>query len=256
MDDKEDNYTIRQQLVKRNIGLLELLAVAFVIFKTQFKTFFIITLLLGIPLNIIQILYPIPVIDIRNLDLIDPQELVSPALQLLLNVVFSSLQTAAVVLIVRKSILGRYVDASSSMLFAMKKLPKVLLTYAIFSILVVIGVMLFVIPGIIISILFILSIYVASARDEYGISAIKYTLHFIKKNALKMASTFIFITLFQLSFIVVFGGYVSAVEEYYAIYNVSYYLSMYLLSGYLTTVAASLFFHYEYNYGKRITMLK
>ncbi len=256
MDDQEDNFTIKQQLVRRNIGLLELLGVAFIIFKTQFKTFFIVILLLGIPLNIAQSLYPIPSINIAELQSGKfssemNESLLIMGCHFIFSLMLSSLQIASTVFIVKKTLLNRHVDASAAMKFAIRKFPKVFITYVLYTIFILLGAAAFVLPGVIISILFMLSIYISAERSEWGISAFKYAFGMVKKNAIKITTTFMFTTLFQISFIVVFGGYVSTAEKYYVLYNISYYLSMYILIGYLTTVSTSLFFHFEYNYGNR-----
>ncbi len=246
MDDKEDNYTIKQQLVKSNIGLLELLGISFLIFKDHFKTFLIIVLLLGIPLNIVQILYPVSPISLENIEALTIDDMLIPMIHLLINIIFSSLQIAAITFVVKKSILGRYADANFAMKFAFKRLPKVFVTYILLSVSVLIGLVMFILPGIIISILFMLSLYVAADGQRYGISALKYTFNLVKRDTMKVVSTLSFITLFQLSFMIVFGSYVLTSEANSIIYNIIYYLSMYILTGYITTVSATLFFHFKF----------
>ncbi len=257
MDDKEDNYTIKQQIVKSNVGLLELLNISFLIFKSQFKTFFIIVLLLGIPLNMLEIWYPMPTVNFSELETVQINKNVAIVFaHLILNIVMSSLQIAAAVFIVKKTIQNRHVDASRAMLFSIKRSPKVLITYTILTLLVLLGLILFIIPGIVVYILFMMSLYVSADRLEYGMSAFKYTFGLVKRNTLKVAMTLIFTTSLQMSFAVIFGSYILNNDDVAIGYSIFYYLATYILTGYITTVSAVLYFHFNFNYGHLINKRK
>ncbi len=177
----DDKNNLREKVNNTQLDIIELFSISFLIFKHKFGAFFIVILLFSVPLNILMSLYPLPMLnldvnDISNATSIFNEYFIrSFSINIIANIVLSSLQIAAIMFMVQKIIADKYVDATSAIIYSLKIFPKVLITYTLFIITVSIGTILFIVPGIIAGLFFGFSVYIASSKKCFGITAFKYS---------------------------------------------------------------------------------
>ncbi len=251
-----DENSLREKVNNTQLDIIELFNISFLILKYKFSAFFIVILLFSIPLNILMFIYPLPML---NLDVSSVTEAISIfneyfiksfSINIVANLILSSLQIAAVMFIVQKVIAGKYVDAGTSVLYSVRVFPKVLITYVLFILIISIGTLLFILPGIVAGLFFGFAVYIASSKKCYGIEAFKYSAKLVRTNIIKVLLVFSFMMLFQFSYSMILGIYSPAdVSQIYTIiYDVVSYVIFYLLIGYLNIMVSLLFIN-MYNNG-------
>ena len=204
MNDKKEILSIRKRLAKQELETLDLFSLSFGIYKGNFLTFFLLSMICGMPLVLFTIYFPPPVIDPTAIKSFSDFSMwlenkvgISFYISVLLSIISDTLVITSVTIATQAMIYHKRIEAGTAIYSSMKYIVRAVLTYAMMYILVLIGLTLFVLPGILLFVLLTFSINICAVRHTWSIKAFRYSALLVRTRFLKSFFIIIFIFIFQ-----------------------------------------------------------
>ncbi len=245
-------FLLRKKLAKEEFEMLELFTVSYSIYKSNFLTYLLLSMFCGLPLILTTIYFPVTSVDptsFETLESLTKWILKDSGKGLYINI-FSSifldaLLTVAIALVTESMIYKRKLQTSTALTNSLGFVIPAFFTSIMIYIATILGLLFFIIPGIIVFILFSFTLNICALRHSWGIRAIKYSIMLIKKRFFKAFMIVVFIFIFQNTILLTFmSGELNTREGLLSFFtsNILYYL----FNGYFKVLITLFFLNLDY----------
>lgn len=201
----------RRKLEKQELEILDLFTISFSIFKINFKNFLLIALLCAMPIIILSIYFPPSIFNPEEIQTISQviewlKQQIGKGFYInsIASWFFNTISTLAISILVEAIVYNRIRSASWAISKSFRVLIPVIITSIIYSIFVFIGLVAFIIPGIILIVFFMFVNNICMLRHTWGINALRYSTSLVRKKFFKSFFIIMFIFLFENMFIISF----------------------------------------------------
>jgi len=222
---KEDRFTIRS-IIKDSWN----------IFIKNWISLLMIVLIVNIPLKILDLFIPVKATDDIFLILF--------SIPSILNFLFGIIATIGICFIVKSAFQKKSIDWKTALKKSFERWPYVIITQIILTIIMLISFALVVIPGIIVMIYLIFTIYCTILNDKFAFEAIRYSFSIVKKRWWRTLGYILLLGIFSavISLIITlpagFIGKGAVIETIFSLLN-SFTNSFFIVASII------LFFNYE-----------
>jgi hypothetical protein len=179
-------YTFAMSAVPTHTTFTESIHAAWILFQDHFKTFFLLAVLVHLPLNVL-----IDATTQRNVDWEymvrlpwdqwDPLFFVNAGLVVLASLL-GMLVTVAVIVVTQRALRHEVTTVADALGVAVGFWPKVFVTSLVSLILIVAGTFLLFLPGIILAVLFVFSTYAVVLANRWGLKALGYSARLVSRH--------------------------------------------------------------------------
>lgn len=257
MAEEKNSLSFRKKLAVEDLEILDLFTTSFSLFRLNFMTFFLLSMICGIPIVISTVYFPLPTFDPLAFKTLEDflswfKKDVTAGFYInnILSIVLDVISTIAVSLIVEAMIYKKRPQVSWALYGSIFLLFPALVTIILAMVITSFGFVLLIIPGIIISIMFMFSINVCSLRHTWGINAIRYSMTLVKEKFFRAFFVVMFIFLFENSILLSFSSASIDTREgllYYFLSMIIYYP----FNTYFKIVVALFFLNRDYIHNER-----
>ena len=196
--------SLRKQLEEREFETLDLFTTSFSLFTSNFVNFFILSLIYCLPLILTSIYFPIKIFDPTSVktfeelfDLFQNEVSSGFYINIILSWILDIISVISVSLLVEGLVYNRVKSATWAILKSFRFLFPTLITSFIYVVLVFLGLTFFIVPGIVLIILFIFMKNICALRHTWGINALRYSYYLTRPKFFKSLFILGFIFLFQ-----------------------------------------------------------
>lgn len=245
-------FLIRKRLAKEELEILELFTISYSIYKNNFLTYFLLSMLCGMPLILSTIYFPVASVDptsFENLESLGKWFLKDSGggfyINIFLSIFLDVLLTVAIALVTESMIYKRKIQTSIALRNSLSFLIPAFFTSIIIYIATILGLLFFIIPGIILFILFSFTLNICALRHSWGIRALKHSIMLIKRRFIKSFIIIVFIFIFQNTILLTFMGSEINTREGLLSFFVSNIL-YYLFNGYFKVLLTLFFLNLDY----------
>ena len=204
MKDKKEILSMRKRLAKQELETLDLFSLSFGIYKGNFLTFFLLSMICGMPLVLFTIYFPTPAIDPSTIKSFSDFGIwlknnvgISFYINILLSIISDTLVIVSVTIATQAMIYHKRIEAGTAISSSMKYIFPAILTYTMMYTLIVLGLTLFVLPGILLFVLLMFSINICAVRHTWSIKAFRYSALLVRTRFLKSFFIILIIFIFQ-----------------------------------------------------------
>lgn len=252
MKDKKEMLSIRKKLAKEELEILDLFSLSFAIYRGNFTTFFLLSMICGMPLVLLQVYFPLPVVDpatIKSLsDLLiwlKNEAGIGFYINILFSVILDTLVITSVTIATQAMVYKKRIEAITAIYNSMKYIVPSILTYIMMYTLILIGITLFILPGILLFVLLVFSINICAVRHTWSVKAFKYSALLIRGRFLKSFVIVFFIFLFQNLLIISFiTGSINTREGLLSFFIANFFY--YTFNSYFKIIIALYFLNSDY----------
>ena len=245
-------FSLRRKLEKKDLEILDLFTISFSLLRVNFVNFIIVGLICGMPLILTTIYFPPAILNTEKVqtlaDLINwfkYEVNMGFYINTILSILLDTISVIAISLLVEGLIYRRVKTASWAISKSFKLLFPTLVTLFIFSILVFFGLAFFIIPGVILIVLFMFIQNICALRHTWGIDALRYSFNLVKFNFFKALFIISFIFMFKTVFTITFPSAPIDTKEGILYYFVSS-VSLYIFDTYFKIIIALFFLNRDF----------
>lgn len=211
------------EIKTKQMSIIEIFKIALSIFKNNIKSIFLITFIIFIPINIVNVIIPLDTIlteiqdlafkveslnyDVTTLEILSNTILEFAKWNLIkfsINQFFGCLAIMAVALITYQTVNGKSIDYKSSLEEAFSTWLPAIVTILLSTIITMILYFFMIIPALIFSVYANFIVYVVILKKQKSLSAIKYSMEIVKFRFLKTAARIIIIFILQFTLTLLF----------------------------------------------------
>lgn len=251
-------FSLRRRLEKNDLETLDLFTISFSLFRVNFINFIIVGLICGMPLILTTIYFPPAVFDTNKVQTIEGlinwfKNEVNEGFYIntALSIILDTISVIAISLLVEGLIYRKRKTASWAIIKSFKLIIPTLATLFIFSILIFFGLAFFIIPAIILAVLFMFIQNICALRHTWGIDALKYSYNLVKYNFFKALFILSFIFMFKIVFLITFPSAPIDTKEGILYYFLSS-ISLYIFDTYFKIIIALFFLNRDFVNNARI----
>ena len=251
-------FSLRRRLEKNDLETLDLFTISFSLFRVNFINFIIVGLICGMPLILTTIYFPPAVFDTNKVQTIEGlvnwfKNEVNAGFYIntALSIILDTISVIAISLLVEGLIYRKRKTASWAIIKSFKLIIPTLATLFIFSILIFFGLAFFIIPAIILAVLFMFIQNICALRHTWGIDALKYSYNLVKYNFFKALFILSFIFMFKIVFLITFPSAPIDTKEGILYYFLSS-ISLYIFDTYFKIIIALFFLNRDFVNNARI----
>ena len=251
-------FSLRRRLEKNDLETLDLFTISFSLFRVNFINFIIVGLICGMPLILTTIHFPPAVFDPNKVQTIEGlvnwfKNEVNAGFYIntALSIILDTISVIAISLLVEGLIYRKRKTASWAIIKSFKLIIPTLATLFIFSILIFFGLAFFIIPAIILAVLFMFIQNICALRHTWGIDALKYSYNLVKYNFFKALFILSFIFMFKIVFLITFPSAPIDTKEGILYYFLSS-ISLYIFDTYFKIIIALFFLNRDFVNNARI----
>jgi len=252
MKDKKEILSMRKKLAKEELDMVDLFSLSFAMYRGNFITFFLLSMICGMPLVLIKIYFPLPVVDptaIKSLsDLFTWLKIeagIGFYMNLLFSIILDTLVITSVTIATQAMVYKKNIQAGGAIFSSMKYIVPSILTYIMMYTLILIGVTLFVLPGILLFVLLMFSTNICAVRHTWSVKAFKYSALLIRGRFFKSFIIVFFIFIFQNLLIISFiTGTINTREGLLSFFIASFFY--YTFNSYFKIIIALYFLNSDY----------
>ena len=251
-------FSLRRRLEKNDLETLDLFTISFSLFRVNFINFIIVGLICGMPLILTTIHFPPAVFDPNKVQTIEGlinwfKNEVNEGFYIntALSIILDTISVIAISLLVEGLIYRKRKTASWAIIKSFKLIIPTLATLFIFSILIFFGLAFFIIPAIILAVLFMFIQNICALRHTWGIDALKYSYNLVKYNFFKALFILSFIFMFKIVFLITFPSTPIDTKEGILYYFLSS-ISLYIFDTYFKIIIALFFLNRDFVNNARI----
>ena len=251
-------FSLRRRLEKNDLETLDLFTISFSLFRVNFINFIIVGLICGMPLILTTIHFPPAVFDTNKVQTIEGlinwfKNEVNEGFYIntALSIILDTISVIAISLLVEGLIYRKRKTASWAIIKSFKLIIPTLATLFIFSILILFGLAFFIIPAIILAVLFMFIQNICALRHTWGIDALKYSYNLVKYNFFKALFILSFIFMFKIVFLITFPSAPIDTKEGILYYFLSS-ISLYIFDTYFKIIIALFFLNRDFVNNARI----
>ena len=251
-------FSLRRRLEKNDLETLDIFTISFSLFRVNFINFIIVGLICGMPLILTTIHFPPAVFDPNKVQTIEGlinwfKNEVNEGFYIntALSIILDTISVIAISLLVEGLIYRKRKTASWAIIKSFKLIIPTLATLFIFSILIFFGLAFFIIPAIILAVLFMFIQNICALRHTWGIDALKYSYNLVKYNFFKALFILSFIFMFKIVFLITFPSAPIDTKEGILYYFLSS-ISLYIFDTYFKIIIALFFLNRDFVNNARI----
>ena len=251
-------FSLRRRLEKNDLETLDIFTISFSLFRVNFINFIIVGLICGMPLILTTIHFPPAVFDPNKVQTIEGlvnwfKNEVNAGFYIntALSIILDTISVIAISLLVEGLIYRKRKTASWAIIKSFKLIIPTLATLFIFSILIFFGLAFFIIPAIILAVLFMFIQNICALRHTWGIDALKYSYNLVKYNFFKALFILSFIFMFKIVFLITFPSAPIDTKEGILYYFLSS-ISLYIFDTYFKIIIALFFLNRDFVNNARI----
>lgn len=251
-------FSLRRRLEKNDLETLDIFTISFSLFRVNFINFIIVGLICGMPLILTTIYFPPAVFDTNKVQTIEGlvnwfKNEVNAGFYIntALSIILDTISVIAISLLVEGLIYRKRKTASWAIIKSFKLIIPTLATLFIFSILIFFGLAFFIIPAIILAVLFMFIQNICALRHTWGIDALKYSYNLVKYNFFKALFILSFIFMFKIVFLITFPSAPIDTKEGILYYFLSS-ISLYIFDTYFKIIIALFFLNRDFVNNARI----
>ena len=245
-------FSLRRRLEKNDLETLDIFTISFSLFRVNFINFIIVGLICGMPLILTTIYFPPAVFDTNKVQTIEGlinwfKNEVNEGFYIntALSIILDTISVIAISLLVEGLIYRKRKTASWAIIKSFKLIIPTLATLFIFSILIFFGLAFFIIPAIILAVLFMFIQNICALRHTWGIDALKYSYNLVKYNFFKALFILSFIFMFKIVFLITFPSAPIDTKEGILYYFLSS-ISLYIFDTYFKIIIALFFLNRDF----------
>lgn len=245
-------FSLRRRLEKNDLETLDIFTISFSLFRVNFINFIIVGLICGMPLILTTIHFPPAVFDPNKVQTIEGlvnwfKNEVNAGFYIntALSIILDTISVIAISLLVEGLIYRKRKTASWAIIKSFKLIIPTLATLFIFSILIFFGLAFFIIPAIILAVLFMFIQNICALRHTWGIDALKYSYNLVKYNFFKALFILSFIFMFKIVFLITFPSAPIDTKEGILYYFLSS-ISLYIFDTYFKIIIALFFLNRDF----------
>ena len=245
-------FSLRRRLEKNDLETLDLFTISFSLFRVNFINFIIVGLICGMPLILTTIYFPPAVFDTNKVQTIEGlinwfKNEVNAGFYIntALSIILDTISVIAISLLVEGLIYRKRKTASWAIIKSFKLIIPTLATLFIFSILIFFGLAFFIIPAIILAVLFMFIQNICALRHTWGINALKYSFYLAKPKFFKVLFILTFIFFFQRVYSITFLSTSIDTREGLLTYFISM-IVLYIFDIYFKVIMSLFFLNRDY----------
>lgn len=245
-------FSLRRKLEKNDLETLDLFTISFSMLRVNFINFIIVGFICGMPLILTTVYFPPTIFDPEKISTLEQlinwfknEVNIGFYINIILSIILDTISIIAISLLVEGLIYRKRKTASWAIIKSFSMLIPTLVTLFISAIIIFMGLTFFIIPGIILIVLFMFSQNICALRHTWGIDALKYSYKLIKSNFFKAFFIISFIFIFKTVFLITFPSAPIDTKEGLLYYFISS-ISLYIFDTYFKIIIALFFLNRDF----------